>query len=255
MMNHECAPVLSIEPVGPDIYTMELHAPRIAAAVGPGQFVNVRVHDFPQPLLRRPFSVYRLRGSSIFLLFNIIGAGTRLLIATRIGGMLDLIGPLGRPFVLDDHFETAILVGGGLGVAPFPLFLQRYASQKKIAAFIGARTAGQVIDCDLPGAHIATDDGSKGFHGTVVDLLRREFHVDAHPSPRIFACGPNPMLRNLAIFAREMNIPCEVSLESAMACGIGICQGCPVELTGGPYKYALVCKDGAVFDSRTVRIP
>jgi dihydroorotate dehydrogenase electron transfer subunit len=125
---------------------------------------------------------------------------------------------------------------------------------RRIVTFLGARTAQQLVATHLEQVHIATDDGSKGFHGTVVELLKREFASMKSARPKIFACGPTKMLHALAEFARHENIPCEVSLEGPMACGFGICQGCPVELLGAEKKYALMCKDGPTFDIRTINI-
>jgi dihydroorotate dehydrogenase electron transfer subunit len=231
-------------------------APEIAAGVRPAQFVNVKVNALPVPLLRRPFSVYRVDGAVVEILFNVVGTGTDILAHARVGDALDVLGPLGHAYGLDDDYDTALLVGGGLGVAPMPITtiaLERLG--KHIRTYLGARSAPLLVTDHLVGVEVATDDGSAGFRGTVVDLLRGAVARGGLGRPKIFACGPNPMLRALATAAEELGIPCEVSLESAMACGIGLCQGCPVETRGGDKKYALICREGTVFDTRSIVIP
>ena len=165
-----------------------------------------------------------------------------------------MLGPLGVPFSVDgDDFTTAVLVGGGLGVAPLPLATETLVRRgKRVVTFLGARTASQVVEAYLTNLEIATDDGSRGFRGNVVELLASRWQSLKEHEVKVFACGPTAMLRALAQFVRTHNIPCEVSLEGPMACGFGICQGCPVALAGGEKKYALMCKDGPVFDVRSI---
>ncbi|MGB2957524.1 MAG: dihydroorotate dehydrogenase electron transfer subunit, partial [Bacteroidota bacterium] len=125
---------------------------------------------------------------------------------------------------------------------------------KPVITCLGARTAGQLVMEHLDNVQVATDDGSRGHHGNVVDLLK-QIIADRRPDrPKMFGCGPTPMLRALAEFALSAGIPCEVSLEGPMACGFGICQGCPVELSGDEGGYALMCKEGPAFDVRTIRL-
>ena len=169
---------------------------------------------------------------------------------------MDVIGPLGVPFNAggDDH-DTAVLVGGGLGIAPMPLLGQQAKrAGKTVVTIAGARTAAQLVTDYLEDPRIATDDGSLGARGTVVDLLSTLLRTGGLRRPKVFGCGPTPMLRALAELTIREGIPCEISLEGPMACGMGICQGCPVELVGEQKQYALVCKEGPVFDVRRIRI-
>ena len=254
-MIHTRCTVAAHEMPAPDIFILTVHSPEIASSVKPGQFVNVKVTESSFPLLRRPFSVYHVHDGKAAIIFDVRGIGTRILASKRIGDALDIIGPLGRPYVIDAGYETAILVGGGLGVAPLPMItLALKNSGKALLTFLGARTRSLLVDSHLENVSVSTDDGSAGFKGTVVDLLRSRLRASRYKKPKIFACGPNPMLRNLSLFAAEHQIPCEVSLESPMGCGVGICQGCPVALADHEGQYALICRDGAVFDSRRVRI-
>ncbi len=248
------ASVLQIQTVAHNLLTISLFAPEVSPLVQPGQFINVKVGDLGEPLLRRPFSVYQREGTTLRIIFNIVGSGTLMLSRIKPGDNLDIIGPLGHPFNIDEDFDTAILIGGGLGVAPLPMlteFVRR--KNKRIVTFLGARTADQLVPTYLESVIASTDDGSAGFHGTVVDCFEDHWRRHETPRPKVFACGPTPMLKALAPVTRKFGIPCEVSLESVMACGIGICQGCPVELQGDPRKYALVCKDGTVFNINVIR--
>jgi dihydroorotate dehydrogenase electron transfer subunit len=248
------ASVVEVQTVAPNLLTISFHAPHLAALVQSGQFINIKVSEYGFPLLRRPFSVYNRDQTSVKILFNVIGCGTSLLSLSAPGDSFDIIGPLGQPFRFEGEYETALLVGGGLGVAPLPLVSESARGHNKnIFTFLGGRTADQIVGSFLENIQIATDDGSLGFRGTVVDCLKH-FLRDHNPGRvKIFGCGPTAMLKNLALLAHEVDVPCEVSMESAMACGIGICQGCPIELVNDQQKYALVCKDGTVFDVKTIR--
>ncbi len=242
--------------VAEGVILLRLSCPPIAEQAQPGQFVNIKVLDgMWGPFLRRPFSISNVRSGSIDLLFNVIGTGTKLLSTRRPGDALDVLGPLGKPFGYSDEFGTAIVVGGGLGFAPFPfLHTMLSARERPVLAFIGARTGAQVYQGPFAEAHIATDDGSKGYHGTVVQLLEHVLAEKKLPDPKIFGCGPTPMMRALSETAKRLGIACELSLEGDMACGIGLCQGCPVETTGGKRKYALVCTEGPTFNCEEVII-
>lgn len=245
--------VLSVRETAPNIHILTLHAPEIAASVRAGQFLNIRTIDSITPLLRRPFSVYNREGENLQVIFNVVGIGTRVLASGPHPEPLDIIGPLGNSFGVGADFDEALLVAGGLGVAPMPLLTAELKrSQRTLRTFLGARNASQIVEQHLENVEVATDDGSGGHRGTVVDLLRKWLAAAPNARRKIFACGPTPMLRALSEFAAGAGIACELSLESPMACGIGICQGCPVEMRNGPRKYALVCRDGTVFDSNDV---
>jgi len=252
---HTIGEVTAVRQVAENVFVLSFTSATLSSGTRPGQFLNIKVAGGTDPLLRRPFSVYRTEGDQVELIFNVVGKGTSAMHAMRPGDRLDILGPLGRPFSVDEGgFETALLVGGGLGVAPLPITTAELRKRgKKVVTFLGARSASQVVDAHLADVHIATDDGSRGFRGTVVDLLA-DF-LTSHPvvAPKIFACGPTPMLKALALFALSRKLPCEVSLEGPMACGIGICQGCPVELAGQDGKYALMCKEGPAFPVEKIK--
>jgi dihydroorotate dehydrogenase electron transfer subunit len=252
----ELCPVEGVRTAGEGIHVLSFTSAAMSRSIRAGQFLNLRVDEACDPLLRRPFSAYRIEKSSIEIVFNVVGRGTAALRRKKQGDVLDVLGPLGKPFkTVDPGFDTGVLIGGGLGVAPLPLLTSALKEQgKPVVTFLGARSAAQLVTDHLENLHTATDDGSKGFRGNVVGLVS-DF-LSRHPveHPKIFACGPMPMLRAVASFARASEIPCEVSLEGPMGCGIGICQGCPVELAGPEKSYALMCKDGPAFDIRTIKI-
>jgi dihydroorotate dehydrogenase electron transfer subunit len=164
------------------------------------------------------------------------------------------LGPLGNSFDWKSRiFSTAILVSGGIGTAPM-LFLEKTltAEGKKVINLIGGRRKEDLLGNDLTDCRFATDDGSAGYKGTVVDLLRQELPaLEKEGALKIFACGPNPMLKALAGFCREHRIACDLSLESVMGCGIGICYGCSVEINApdGTIRTILLCREGPVIDA------
>lgn len=237
------------------IFLLSFRSPEIARSSAPGQFVNIRCSNGCLPLLRRPFSLSRVEGDSVELMFNVVGQGTTLLAQKKAGEDLDVLGPLGVPFKLQGDFETAILVGGGLGVAPLPFLTDALLREKKaIRTIIGARSERQVTERHLLNVQIATDDGSKGFRGTVIDLLKTVMPQEGSKNTKIFGCGPTRMLSALSEVARAKGIECELSLEGDMACGMGLCQGCPVERADGKKKYSLVCVEGPTFNSNDIVI-
>ena len=255
MTIEQCA-VEDVRRAGEGIFLLSFTSRTISRTLRPGQFVNIRVDGGCDALLRRPFSAYRIRGEVVEIIFQVVGRGTDALRRKVPGDSIDVMGPLGVPFRTDGgDFRTAVLVGGGLGVAPLPILTEALRGcGVTIMTFLGARTSAHLVTSHLEGLRTATDDGSAGYHGTVVDLAAHTMRESPPPLPKIFACGPTPMLRAVASLARASGIPCEVSLEGPMGCGIGICQGCPVERAGEEPAYALMCKDGPTFDISTIRI-
>ena len=253
-MLQQLCPVQSCYEVASKTFLLRFNSMEIAASSQPGQFVNVLVAETGEgQFLRRPFSISRIEENSIELIFHVIGIGTHILSRKRVGDWIDVIGPLGQPFHRDAEYDTALLVAGGIGIAPFPFLTNDLLKRgKRIETFVGYRNSGQVFTDHLQNVRIATDDGSNGFHGNVVQLLESSFVQNNFGKSKIFACGPTVMLKALTEFAKQKNICCEMSLEGQMACGFGICQGCAVERSEGATKYALVCKDGPAFLSTEV---
>lgn len=240
--------------LGNSIFVMKIYSQGIAGVIKPGQFVNIKVSESIYPLLRRPFSVCDSEGDYLYIMFNIYGEGTRILAQKKIDDEIDMLGPLGNGFDLSGDYDTVVIAAGGIGAAPFPFITRILTGKKKILTFIGGRTDREVITYNMANVNISTDDGSIGFKGNVVELMRHKIGLLKESSIKIFACGPNAMLGALKKFCNENHFDCEVSTESAMACGFGICQGCPIESTHQQESYLLVCKDGPVFNIRDVII-
>lgn len=262
---HHRARVSTLKEVAPAHYQMRLEAPLLAEAARPGQFVHVLTTPNStswtlDPLLRRAFSIMSVETpneNSIDLLFRVEGRGTQALARARQGDKIDLIGPLGQPFDIspfedssrkaqDDLFHvkqiapSAIVVGGGVGVPPLVFLSQTLNSAGiDVHAIIGARSAGEIVGWHELAAvcqHVAvtTDDGSRGPHGRVTDLLLPLMEnflpskAQQSVKPIVYACGPLPMLRAIAQLCAAAQVRCQVSLEENMPCGIGVCNGCVV---------------------------
>lgn len=249
----EKAFVESVEKIGDKIFLMKVFSPAIAYIAKPGQFCNIKVSENDFPLLRRPFSVCDVDGDYVFFMFDIHGEGTKILSSKKNGDTVELLGPLGIGFVYDDDYETAVIVAGGLGTAPFPFLIKNLPEDKNVICLVGGRSKKNIVTHGLKNIAIATDDGSDGFKGTVIDLLKEEIEGISKKKLRIFACGPNAMLKALQKYSIENNYDCQISVECAMACGFGICQGCPVDSASGD-SYLLVCKDGPVFNVNAVKL-
>jgi dihydroorotate dehydrogenase electron transfer subunit len=234
------------------VYLIKIYSPEIAKQIKPGQFLNVKVSDSLAPLLRRPFSVSNVEGDYLFLMVNLLGEGTKILTSKKKGDPLDILGPLGNGFNLDGDYELAVFAAGGIGEAPFPFVYKTIKGAKEIISFIGGKTAKEVVEYGIENPYISTDDGSLGFKGNVVQLMEQKKELLSSKKIKIFACGPTPMLKAVQGFAAKNNYECEISTESAMACGFGICQGCAIASAHQSEKYLLVCKDGPVFNAKDV---
>jgi dihydroorotate dehydrogenase electron transfer subunit len=229
-----------------------MFCPEIANIIEPGQFLNLRINETFFPLLRRPFSVCDVVGDHFYILFGTFGEGTKQLAKKSLGDNIDTLGPLGKGFKYESEYETAVIVSGGLGSAPFPFVTRKIKNKKEIVSFVGGRSKKDVITYGMNNVSTATDDGSEGFKGTVVDLLETKVEELNTKNLKIFGCGPIPMLKALQNFCNKNNFDCEISTECVMACGFGICQGCPIEQTEYKSKYLLVCSDGPVFNAKDV---
>lgn len=255
-------PIQSVTALTTDIYLLRFSCAPIAAEAHPGQFVMVRPIKFSEPLLPRPFSIHRVRGDRLELLFKIIGQGTRQLAGLQKGDLLEVRGPLGRGYDFSSG-QNPILVAGGMGVAPL-LFLaetwkrsQKKNSKQSLQLFLGARVKAELLrlkEFEGTGAKIltATEDGSYGRKGLVTRLL---FSTLKSPSPHqtVYACGPTPMLKAVRDWAVQKGISCQISLEAHMACGLGACLGCVVaRKKETKTTYVNVCQQGPVFEAGEV---
>ena len=258
------AEINSVSRVTSDVYRIGISSPLLAQKSLPGQFLHIKLKD-KRVLLRRPFSIHRVNRTVVYILFKRRGVATDILSNLRKGAPLDVLGPLGNGFsYLGDTTwrksikENIMLVAGGIGVAPLVFLaqkinvLRRTDDKPSVLTFLGARAKSEVLcedDFKRLGSkvRVATDDGSLGFKGTVTNLLRKTLYThEAVHSTKVYACGPQEMLRSLSVVLKKFpGLACEASFEQFMGCGIGICYGCVIESKTG---YKKVCKDGPVFN-------
>ena len=218
-----------------------------------GQFGNIAVGG--THLLRRPIAICKTEGNKITFCYQIKGDGTKKLKEMEAGTKLNVLLPLGNGFFVDEKEEKVALVGGGVGVFPLISVLRQYKDEKEISAYIGYRNKAMVCgveEFEKANKFIAvTDDGSYGEKMNAVQAFAADVEKGNIPDV-VLACGPTPMLRALKKYVEEKNIPCYVSLEERMGCGIGACVVCVCDLTNG--KKARVCKDGPVFNVSDISI-
>ena len=268
----ERAKLVKVASVGPSLYWLGLKAPRLLTETfpQPGQFLHVLAGPGCDPLLRRPLSVLDADrdASEVELYLQLVGRGSRFLASLSPGEEIDVLGPLGRGFRAVGPDKTLYLVAGGVGLAPL-FFLARAIAQgrtpeapRKVLFLLGARSradmpAKTLLD-RLPSAPLlASDDGSAGHRGTVIGLLEALLAREEGEA-ELAGCGPPRMLAALAGLASRECLPCQVSLEQVMGCGVGACQGCVVASrlagreSGAGEGYSRVCTEGPVFEAGEV---
>ncbi len=246
-MTRQLCEVAANRVVAPDHHVLTLSC-GLGAGFEPGQFVQLGVEPAYLP---RPFSILRADRRHLAVLSKTVGAGTRALFARTPGQRVWVLGPLGRGFRCGGAADS-ILVGGGVGVPPIYALAERLAGKGAAPRVIaGARTAHHLLlhrEFAALGVEVGvmTDDGSAGGRGTAADLLAEWLRAGGG-DPRVYACGPAPMLAAVAAICRRSGAPCQVAVEEHMACGFGACQGCAVATAAGGYE--LVCRDGPAFDA------
>ncbi len=242
------------KPVAKNTFFMGFRSNLMAGESKPGQFVMIKVGSGIDPLLRRPFSICGVNGDVLLVLYRVVGRGTGILSEKKTGDRLQVLGPLGKGFELPEKDLRPILVAGGMGIAPL-IYLSLKLERKNQKFLAGYGSSPEVVPLEQLGIvglslDLATEDGSRGHHGRVTALLESEISSAKENAFAIFTCGPLPMLKAVSRLALSQNIPCQVSLESHMACGLGACQGCAVPNASGLSKpYAHVCQEGPVFDA------
>jgi dihydroorotate dehydrogenase electron transfer subunit len=270
---HQIVPVIENVPLARATYRIRLNSPDLARAIRPGQFVMVRAPHRIDPLLGRPFALYDTvlsasgQPQAIDIVYLVVGKLTGLLATFRAGEGVELWGPLGNGFpnLSPDQCDHVGLVAGGIGQTPFLAHVRELLGArgyggnaarrqaKQVSLYYGVRTAdlaAGVEDFRAAGAsvHLASDEGSIGYKGCVTRLLETQ-----RPPQRLFGCGPEPMMRALAALAKRWNVPCDLSLETPMACGLGICFSCVTKVrTEDGWDYRRVCVDGPIFDAASL---
>lgn len=259
-----------------DTFRLRFECPEIAERITPGQFLMLRVADFDDPLIGRPLALYDTvedaygNAFAIDVVYIVKGKFTTRLAKLLPGQEIDVWGPLGNGFPADP-VEHLIMVAGGIGQTPFLALGQEFLGTRrygqparefrcseKVTFCYGARTAeflAGVADFERAGfdVQIATDDGSRGHHGLVTDLLEQTLDKSTSQH-RIVCCGPEPMMEAVSAVARRRDVPCQVSLETPMACGIGICFTCVAKVKDdqGDWDYKRTCVEGPVFDAANI---
>ncbi len=265
---HTLAPVIENVGLARGTYRLRVHAPALAQAIRPGQFVMLRLPDSSDPLLGRPFALYDTyldehhQPAGIDIVYLVVGKLTGLLAHVHSGDRVALWGPLGNGFPALPALEHLALVAGGIGQTPFLAYLRELLGTRgyggdaprrrvdRVSLYYGVRTqelAAGIEDFRTAGAtvHLASDDGSLGFKGFVTQLLAQ------HDAPQhLVGCGPEPMLKALANLAQRWTVPCHLSLETPMACGLGICFSCVTRVrTADGWDYKRVCVEGPIFEA------
>ena len=245
------------------LYKFSVSAKEIVGLAKPGNFIEIRINENLDPFLRRPISIYNLNKEDGILefIFQVKGKGTELLAKKKEGDKIDIIGPLGNGTFKYDDYQNVAVIGGGIGIFPlYELSKQANSANKKVHTYLGFRnkelvTLEEEFDKISTTLTITTDDGSYQNSGFAIDYLEND--LEKNNIDCIYACGPLPMLKAVKKLAEERNIPCQVSLEEKMGCGMGVCLGCAVKTTDSTDdnpQYLHVCKAGPVFDSKLVQI-
>ena len=241
------AEIKSNAAVAENIYRLEILAQELAETARAGQFVQVKLAD--EFTLRRPLGIASARNGVVKIFYRVVGHGTEVLSAKKSGDTLNILGALGNGFDTDISGRI-LLVGGGMGLAPLLSVAEKAGA---VDVLIGGRNRGEVdfwiqeFKPEVGKVFITTDDGSHGSLGFVTTLLPEVLEYEDYAA--IYTCGPEIMMRGVAKIAGENDIPCRVSLERRMACGLGVCLSCSIDTASGRRK---ICKDGPVFDAREV---
>ena len=268
------AEIVTNQEIHPTYYRMGLAGPALEVGWEPGQFFMVKIGSGIEPLLRRPFSIHWMEKGYLEILYRVMGKGTARLPFLQPGETVDLLGPLGRGFSIPADLKVAFLIAGGMGVAPLRGLAGQVRARlqgpgttasgrgpgPKIEVVIGGKRRETILSGEKlremgAAVHITTEDGSLGRKGLATDLLLElltKYDSAGSVLSAIYVCGPHALLGKVARMAAAAGIPCQVSMEEYMACGLGACMGCAVKTRTQPDSYQLVCKDGPVFDAKEI---
>lgn len=251
------AKLINKEQLKLDIFKFSLSAKEIVDIAKPGQFIEIRVTDGMDPFLRRPISIYNMdiENGILEIIFRVQGKGTEILAKKNEEELIDIVGPLGYGTFKYAGYKNIAILGGGIGVFPLYELTKNASKAANVNTYLGFRNKEAVLlEEEFRKVSnklvITTDDGSYKIHGFAINELKNDLEKDNIDC--IFACGPLPLLRAAQIVSKETGIPCQISLEEKMGCGLGVCLGCAVEVATGGYEH--VCKQGPVFDSSKVII-
>lgn len=229
-----------------NIYLLGLEvSKKILKSFKPGQFLKIKINERFDPLIPRPFSIHAVDENILYILYQVVGKGTKALSEIKEGEILEFLGPLGKPF---PKLKNYIICAGGIGIAGFGFLLQKSVNKKEFyppeKIFYGAKTKNELVR--LPflrkfgiSIKLSTDDGSKGYRGLVTDMVEKELKKNPQT---ILACGPKPMLKKIAELGEKYKVKTYLVMETFLACGVGFCMGCVVPSKKGNYLH--LCIDG-----------
>ena len=247
-----------------DLHHIKFTGGNISKTAQPGNFVQIKVNPGLDPIFRRPMSIHNTTNDTLEMIFRTVGKGTHILAQAKPGQEFDILGPLGNSFKIPQENEIAVMVSGGVGFPPLHFFSKELIEKhnfpkEKILFLFGIKDesekeiAEDVLKLDIE-TIFSTDDGSYGFHGFVTALFEDTYAKRLRDKKiRIYSCGPNPMMARLSQITISFKLPCQLSLEGAMPCGVGTCLGCAVKKRG-ENDYYRVCREGPVFDALEVEI-
>jgi dihydroorotate dehydrogenase electron transfer subunit len=276
--------VISVDHLAAEQHVIRVECPEVVDLALPGNFVHLRCDR--ELAMRRPMSIMRVSKNHGWfdMLFKTVGVGTDLLSQRSVGDKISVLGPIGVPFKLENYRKRPILIGGGVGIPPMIYLAEHIKTQTASSqpiVLMGSEVPfpfqprpSQIMSNQFPPgvlacmplledwkvlSRLASNQGYSGcFNGFVTDLAKYILNLDASTTNEfeIFACGPNPMLQAVKMLASEFSLPCQISLEEHMACAVGGCAGCAVEIREGQ-KVAMkrVCVDGPIFNAETVVFP
>ncbi|MFY9176935.1 MAG: dihydroorotate dehydrogenase electron transfer subunit [Caldicoprobacterales bacterium] len=256
MSRHIAEVVENIE-IACKIYKMTIISNQVAQSAYPGQFIHISIPHDESLLLRRPISINRVNrnNNQVDIIYQVVGKGTKILSGLEKGAELDILGPLGKGFWIPKGTKKIYIVGGGCGVAPVRFIGERW-DYLDITSFLGFRGKPWAYQIDeferfSRKVFVSSDDGTIGYKGSIISLLDK--HLSVENPDLVMACGPVPMIQALQKTVLKYDIPCQISLEERMGCGVGGCLVCSCAIgSKDKWDYKKVCTDGPVFWSEEV---
>ncbi|MBS3741484.1 MAG: dihydroorotate dehydrogenase electron transfer subunit [Candidatus Cloacimonetes bacterium] len=247
-MQFKILPIKENRKLNSRYFVLKVPDKSISAQSQPGQFCEIKDLESDEPLLPRPFSIYKVEENTISFLIKIVGETTRNLSQKKTAEMISILGPLGNGFKIPKN-KSVLLISGGIGYAPFPFLKNKLQKNgNEIQWLHGGKDKYDIFSYDITNY---TEDGSIGKKGLVTDDM--PFILGKNDIHTVFACGPNQMLKKVSEICEFYKVELQVSMETIMACGMGVCCGCIIKYAeNGEVIYKKACKDGPVFDGRKV---